>query len=310
MSIGDFPVVVVGSGFFGSTIAHLLARDHGVNVLVLEKRDHIGGNSHSRVDPETGIEVHTYGSHIFHTANKSVWDFVNRFSAFNNYRHRVFSRHGARTFTMPINLMTINSFYGRDFTPEEAETFIHAEIARDRVANVENLEDKAISLIGRPLFEAFIAGYTQKQWETELRTLPPDIITRLPVRFSYNDFYFSDPYEGIPVDGYTTIFERMLALPNIEVRTGCGYFDVRDQIAPTALCIYTGAVDEFYGYRFGALGWRTLDLKFECLPTGDYQGTSVMNHPDLEVPYTRVHEFRHFHPERRYPQDRTIIARE
>jgi UDP-galactopyranose mutase len=310
MSIRDYPVVVIGSGFFGSTVAHMLAHDHGIPVLVIDKRQHIGGNSHSQVDAQTGIEFHTYGSHIFHTPNKAVWDFVNRFTAFNNYRHRVFTRRGERVFTMPINLMTISAFYGRTFTPSEARAFVQAEIARDAVAVPANLEDKAISLIGRPLYEAFVAGYTRKQWETDLRALPPEIITRLPVRFSYDDFYFSDPYEGIPVDGYAAIFDRMLGLPNIEVRTDCDYFDIAGQIDPAALRIYTGPIDAFYSYEHGRLGWRTLDLEYERPPTGDYQGTTVLNYPDSDVAFTRIHEFRHFHPERRYDPDRTLIARE
>ncbi len=310
MSIRDYPVVVIGAGFFGSTVAHLMAQQHGVPVIVLEKRDHVGGNSHSQTDGQTGIEFHTYGSHIFHTPNKAVWEFVNRFSAFNNYRHRVFTRHDNRMFTMPINLMTINAYYNQSFTPAQAQAFVRQEIARDAIAEPQNLEDKAISLIGRPLYEAFIAGYTRKQWETDLCALPADIITRLPVRFSYNDFYFSDPYEGIPLDGYTAIFERMLRLRNIEVLTRCDYFDVLDQIHPDALVVYTGPVDAFYGYRLGSLGWRTLDLDFERPDTGDYQGAAVVNYPDADVRFTRVHEFRHFHPERRYDLDRTLIARE
>ena len=310
MSLRDFPVVVVGSGFFGSTVAHRLAQQHNIPVLVLEARSHIGGNSHSQVDAETGIEFHTYGSHIFHTPNKAVWDFVTQFSAFNNYRHRVFTRHGGRTFTMPINLMTINSYYGRTFTPAEARAFVQAEIARDRVLNPANLEDKAISLIGRPLYEAFIAGYTRKQWETDLRELPPDIITRLPVRFDYNDFYFSDPYEGIPIDGYSAIFNRMLHVPNVKVVTDCNYFDVAAELHPEALRVYTGPIDAFYGYEFGELGWRTLDFEFERPPEGDHQGAAVVNYPDLDAPFTRIHEFRHFHPERHHPKDRTLIARE
>lgn len=310
MAISDFRIVVVGAGFFGSTVAHLLATRHGLPVLVLDRRDHVGGNSFSRVDAETGVEYHVYGSHIFHTPNEAVWNFVRGFSGFNNYRHRVFTKLGERVFTMPINLMTINAFYGRTFTPGEARDFVAAEIARDAIARPDNLEDKAISLIGRPLYEAFVRGYTQKQWETDLRTLPPDIITRLPVRYSYNDFYFSDPYEGIPVDGYAAIFERMLRHERIEVMTGCDYFQVAERIAPDALIVYTGPIDAFYGFELGRLGWRTLDLEFERLPVGDYQGTTVMNYADAGVPYTRIHEFKHFHPERRHSEQATLICRE
>jgi UDP-galactopyranose mutase len=310
MAIADYRIVVVGSGFFGSTVANLLATQHDIAVLVLEMRDHIGGNSHSRVDPRTGIEYHAYGSHIFHTPNPDVWEFVNRFSRFNNYRHRVITKHCGRPYTMPINLMTINNFYGTNFTPDEARTFIGDEIARDKIADPGNLEDKAISLIGRPLYEAFVRGYTRKQWETDLRDLPPTIITRLPVRFSYNDFYFSDPYEGIPLDGYAAIFERMLAHSRITVMTNCDYFAVRDQIASDAVVVYTGPIDRFYGYDAGRLDWRTLDLELDRIATADYQGAAVVNYPDPEFAYTRVHEFRHYHPERRYEDDQTLIMRE
>jgi UDP-galactopyranose mutase len=310
LSLSDFKVVIIGSGFFGSTVAHQLASVHRIPVLVLEKRDHVGGNSYSRVDPETSIEYHVYGTHIFHTQNETVWKYLAQFTTFNNYRHRVLTTHRGRVYTMPINLMTINQFYGSQLTPAEAKAFIAAEIARDRAAVIDNLEDKAISLIGRPLYEAFVRGYTQKQWDTPLRSLPEDIITRLPVRFNYNDFYFSDPFEGIPSNGYAAIFERMLSNDRIRVVTGCDYFAVADRLAPDALKIYTGPIDGYFRYDIGCLGWRTIDLQLERVKAGDWQGIGVMNYPDLDVGFTRIHEFRHLHPERKYPEDRTLICRE
>ena len=310
MSLSEFKVVVIGSGFFGSTVAHQLATIHNIPVLVLEKRDHVGGNSYSRTDPETSIEYHVYGTHIFHTQNETVWNYLRQFTSFNNYRHRVLTTHLKRVFTMPINLMTINQFYGLNLTPVEAKAFIGSEIARDRMQNPDNLEDKAISLIGKPLYEAFVRGYTQKQWETPLPNLPADIITRLPVRLNYNDFYFSDPYEGIPLNGYAAIFDRMLSNDKIRIQTGCDYFEVADQLAPDALKIYTGPIDAYFGYDIGFLGWRTIDLELERVPVPDWQGASVMNYPDLDVAFTRIHEFRHLHPERKYPEDRSLICRE
>ena len=309
-ALADYRLVVVGAGFFGSTVAHLMAAEHGVDTLVLERRDHIGGNAYSKIDDATAIEYHVYGSHIFHTSSEPVWAFVTRFTEFNNYRHRVLIRHRDRVFSMPINLMTINAFYGRDFSPAEARAFLAGEVARDAVANPANLEEKAISLVGRPLYEAFIRGYTQKQWETDPRELPAETITRLPVRLGYNDFYFGDTHEGIPRDGYTAIFERMLRHDRITVKTGCDYFAVADRLSPAALIVFTGPIDAFYRFQLGQLGWRTLDLDLERLPIEDFQGTTVMNYADTDVRFTRIHEFRHFHPERRYSDKWTLIMRE
>jgi UDP-galactopyranose mutase len=302
-------LVVVGSGFSGATIAYKVASELALPVLVLERRRHIGGNSYSRFDSDTGIEYHQYGSHLFHTSNETVWKFIKQFSSFNNYRHRVFSRHKGRTYTVPINLMTINQFFGTDLNPAGARTFIEKQAAAEDMNTPENFEQKAISLIGRPLYEAFIKGYTAKQWETDPASLPPEIISRLPVRFSLNDFYFSDPYEGLPTDGYTAIFDKMLRHPLIQVITDCDYFDMRAQIDPRNLCVFTGPVDRYFDYKFGELGWRTLDFDIERLDIDDFQGASVVNYPDCDVSFTRIHEFKHLHPERRYGK-KTLIMRE
>jgi UDP-galactopyranose mutase len=310
ISISEYPIVVVGSGFFGATVARQIASSYGLHVLVIDKRSHIGGNSFSKIDDASGIEYHAYGSHIFHTSNEVIWNFVRQFTDFNNYRHRVLTRHKGRVYSMPINLMTINSFFDRNLTPVEAKAFLSHEIARDKVEHPANLEEQAISLIGRRLYEAFIHGYTQKQWETDPRLLPPDIITRLPVRLNYNDFYFSDRFEGIPINGYTRIFERMLNHPKITVQTGCDYFTISGEISANAVVVYTGPVDAFFDYRLGELGWRTLDLELERIPVADFQGTAVMNYADLDVGFTRVHEFKHYHLERRYPTETTLIMRE
>jgi UDP-galactopyranose mutase len=305
----DYAVIVVGSGFFGATTAYKVATEIGLPVLVIERRKHVGGNAYSERDPETGIEVHRYGSHLFHTSSEDVWNFITRFAKFNNYRHRVFIRHCGRTYTMPINLMTINQFFGLNLTPAEAKAFIAEQASTAGVTQPQNLEDKAVSLIGRPLYEAFVKGYTAKQWETDPAALPPEIITRLPVRFSYNDFYFSDLYEGLPIDGYAALFERMLSHTNIDVRTNCDFFDIRREIDPRTLIVYTGAIDRYFDYRYGELGWRTLDFEIEALNVDDFQGAAVMNYPDLDVRFTRIHEFKHLHPERRYGE-RTLIMRE
>jgi UDP-galactopyranose mutase len=299
-------LVIAGAGLFGLTVAERCARELGLRVLVAERRDHIGGNAYSEVEPSTGIEVHRYGAHLFHTSNERVWDYVNRFTAFTDYRHRVFSIFKGRVYPMPINLGTICEYFGRAMSPDQARALI-AEQAGE-VAEPKNLEEKAISLIGRPLYEAFIRGYTAKQWQTDPRELPAEIITRLPVRYTFDNRYFADRYEGLPVDGYTAWLERMADHPRIEVRLGTDFFDL--DAAGNVPVVYTGPLDRYFGHREGTLGWRTLDFEREVLPTGDFQGTPVMNYADEDVPYTRVHEFRHFHPEREYPADRTVIVRE
>lgn len=309
-SLGEADLVVVGAGFFGATIAHLAARLPGVKVAVLDRRPHVGGNAYSEPDPATGIEVHRYGAHLFHTSNADVWSYLNGFTAFTPYRHRVFSTYRGQVYSMPINLGTICQFFGKALSPEAARRLIAEQTAECAGKVPANLEEKAISLIGRPLYEAFIKGYTQKQWETDPRLLPASVISRLPVRFTFDAAYFSDTFEGLPLEGYTRVFERMLASPRIRVFLGTDYFAARGTIRPEALTVYTGAIDRFFGYSEGALGWRTLDFDWDVLPCSDHQGTAVMNYADPETPYTRCIEFRHFHPERAYPADRTIIARE
>jgi UDP-galactopyranose mutase len=299
-------LVIAGSGLFGLTVAERCARELGLRVLVVERRDHIGGNAYSEIEPATGIEVHRYGAHLFHTSNERVWEYVNRFTAFTDYRHRVYSIFKGRVYPMPINLGTICAYFGRAMGPDEARRLIAEQAAE--VSDPRNLEEKAISLIGRPLYEAFIRGYTAKQWQTDPRELPPEIITRLPVRYTFDNRYFADRYEGLPVDGYAAWLERMADHPRIEVRLGTDFFDL--DAAGSVPVVYTGPLDRYFGHCAGALGWRTLDFEPEVLATGDFQGTPVMNYADEDVPYTRIHEFRHFHPERESPPDRTVIVRE
>ena len=303
-------LVVVGSGFFGLTVAERAAAELGLQVLVLERRDHIGGNAYSAPDPQTGIEVHVYGSHLFHTSNPRVWEYVNRFTAFTGYQHRVYTNHRGQVYPMPINLGTINQFFDAAYSPDEARRLVAEQAAEVQAGQAHNLEEKAVSLIGRPLYEAFIRGYTAKQWQTDPRDLPAEIITRLPVRYTYDNRYFNDTYEGLPVDGYTAWLERMADHPKVEVRLGTDFFDHKDDMVGRVPVVYTGPVDRYFEYVEGTLGWRTLDFEREVIPTGDYQGTSVMNYADEGVAFTRIHEFRHFHPERLYPDDATVIMRE
>jgi UDP-galactopyranose mutase len=308
--IAGHDLVVVGSGFYGLTVAEQVASRLDRRVLVLERRDHIGGNAYSETEPTTGIEVHRYGAHLFHTSNQRVWDYVNRFTDFTGYQHRVFSVFKDRVYPMPINLATICEYVGRHLTPDEARAWVREQAAEIDTEEATNLEEKAISLIGRPLYEAFVRGYTEKQWQTDPRELDADIITRLPVRYTYDNRYFNDRYEGLPADGYTAWLQRMAKHPNIEVRLGVDYFDMRHRLPETTPVVYTGPLDRYFDYSEGPLGWRTLDFEQEVLDIGDFQGTPVMNYADPDVPWTRIHEFRHFHPERDYPSDRTVVVRE
>ncbi len=304
-------LVIVGSGFFGLTIAERCANDLGLRVLILERRAHIGGNAYSEPEPQTGIEIHRYGAHLFHTSNGKVWEYVNRFTAFTGYQHRVFSIYKSRVYPLPINLGTICEYFGAAMSPDEARALIAEQAAEVAAGRAANLEEKAVSLIGRPLYEAFIRGYTAKQWQTDPAELPAEIITRLPVRYTFNNRYFSDTYEGLPVDGYTAWLERMIDHPNIEVRLDTDFLAMRSDFQGQVPVMYTGPLDEYFAYAAGELGWRTLDFELEVLGTGDFQGTPVMNYADADVPFTRIHEFRHFHPERDwYPKDKTVIMRE
>ena len=205
MDLKNLKYLVVGAGFFGSVIAERIAEDKGERVLVIDKRNHIGGTSFSEVDKETGIEYHKYGSHIFHTSIEDVWKYINKFGTFNSYRHKVLTKYDNKIYQMPINLETINIFYGLHLQPFEAEKFIKSEVEKENIKNPTNLGDKAISFVGRPLYEAFIKGYTIKHWGTDPKNLPAEIITRLPVRFNYKSDYFDDPWQGIPIEGFLTI---------------------------------------------------------------------------------------------------------
>jgi UDP-galactopyranose mutase len=304
-------LVVVGSGFFGLTVAERVANELGKRVLVVERRSHLGGNAYSAPEETTGIEVHQYGAHLFHTSNERVWEYVNRFSAFTGYVHRVYTTYQGEVYPLPINLGTVNQFFRKALSPTEARELIHQQADEIDSGEAKNLEEKGISLIGRPLYEAFIRGYTAKQWQTDPKELPASIISRLPVRYTYDNRYFNDTYEGLPVDGYTALLTRMTESPLIEVRLDTDFFDVRDEVVPEGVpVLYTGPLDRYFGYSEGRLGWRTLDFVQEVVDVGDFQGTSVMNYADEDVPFTRIHEFRHFHPERDYPQDRSVIVRE
>ncbi|NGY61662.1 UDP-galactopyranose mutase [Lentzea sp. NEAU-D13] len=310
MSFAGYDLIVVGSGFFGLTVAERAASQLNKRVLVLERRAHIGGNAYSEAEPETGIEVHRYGAHLFHTSNKRVWDYCNQFTEFTGYQHRVFAMHKGTAYQFPMGLGLITQFVGRYLSPDEARAWVAEQASEIDTKDASNLEEKAISLVGRPLYEAFIRDYTAKQWQTDPKELPAAVISRLPVRYNFDNRYFNDTYEGLPVNGYTAWLEKMAEHENIEVRLDTDFFDVKDEIPAGTPIVYTGPVDRYFDYSEGWLGWRTLDFEQEVVATGDFQGTPVMNYNDADVPFTRIHEFRHFHPERDYPKDKTVIVRE
>ena len=301
----NFNLIIVGSGLFGSVVAEQASRA-GFRVAVIEKRDHIAGNCYSKDDPETGINVHQYGPHIFHTSNKEIWDYINQFTEFNQYKHKCLSSVGGQLYSMPINLSTINSFFKQSLTPTQAVEFLSKK--RVPYADPQNFEDQALSLIGPELYHAFIRGYTLKQWETDPTLLPASYARRLPVRTNYNDRYYNDLYEGIPVKGYTPIFEKMLTHENIKLFLNTDWFEVQKHVT-NQLVIYTGPIDRYYNYQFGRLNWRTIDIDFQTKMVGDYQGVPQINYPHPDISCTRVIEHRHFHPERKdYPTDKTVIG--
>ena len=311
----NYDLVVVGSGLFGLTIAEQAASRWGLRVAIVERRSHLGGNAYSEIDPETGIEVHKYGAHLFHTSNERVWEYVNRFTSFTSYVHRVWTTVDGVVYPMPVNLGTINQFFSAAYGPDEARALIAQQAAEVDGQEITDFESKGVSLVGRPLFEAFFKNYTAKQWQTDPKDLPASIISRLPVRYNYDSRYFNDKYEGLPVDGYTAWMERMVASELIDVYLDTDFFDPENPLNKAAVVgkvpvVYTGPVDRYFDYSAGDLSWRTVDFEKEVVDTGDYQGCSVMNYGDIDVPFTRIIEFRHFHPERDYQDKKTVIFRE
>jgi UDP-galactopyranose mutase len=298
--------LVVGSGIFGTVFAQQ-AKEAGKSVKVIEKRQHIGGNCYSYDFEDTNINVHAYGTHIFHTNDQQVWDYMRRFTEFNRYQHRVLTIHRGSVFTMPINLGTINAFYSLNLRPWEVDAFLESK--KGQIPNPKNLEEKAITLVGRDLYEAFIRGYTRKQWGCDPTKLPANIITRLPVRQSYHDSYFEDRYQGIPLGGYTPIFSRML--DGVPVELGVDFLEDRAYwCAQASKVVYTGPIDAYYDYQFGRLNWRSVRFEQETMNVDDYQGTSVMNYADEDVQFTRIHEPKHLHPERQFTSKKSLIIRE
>ena len=284
-----YDYLIVGSGLFGSTFANL-AKKEGKKVLVIDKRDHIGGNIYT--ENVEGINVHRYGAHIFHTDYKDVWDYVNSFVEFNRYTNSPIARIGNEVYNMPFNMNTFSKIWNDVFTPEDALRHIDEE-KKEITGEPKNLEEQAISLVGRTIYEKLVKGYTEKQWNRDCKDLPAFIIKRLPVRLTYDNNYFNDRYQGIPIGGYTKLIENMLE--GIEVRLNTNYFDNREEFNNMAeKVVYTGPLDEYFDYSLGKLEWRSLKFDTKVLDEVNYQGNAVVNYTGHEVDYTRVIEHKHF----------------
>ena len=297
-----YDYLVVGAGLYGAVFAYE-AKKKGKTCLVIDKRDHIAGNIYC--ENVSGINVHKYGAHIFHTSDKKIWEYVNQFAEFNNYINSPVARYKNELYNLPFNMNTFSKMWNIA-TPQEAKDIIASQIADLNITEPKNLEEQALSLVGKDVYEKLIKGYTEKQWGRDCKDLPSFIIKRLPLRFIYDNNYFNDRYQGIPIGGYTKIVEKML--DGIEVRLNTNYLDNREEFDAMAdKIVYTGVIDQFYDYKLGVLEYRSVRFETEELPMENYQGNAVVNYTEREVPYTRIIEHKHFEFGK---QPTTIISRE
>lgn len=300
--MAKYDYLIVGAGLYGACFAYFATRK-GKRCLVIDKRPHVGGNMYCE-DVE-GISVHKYGAHIFHTSNRQVWDFVTSLVEFNNYVNSPIANYKGRLYNLPFNMNTFNSLWGV-VTPEQAQAEIERQRSEAGVTTPSNLEEQAISLVGKDIYETLIKGYTEKQWGRKCNELPASIIKRLPVRFTFDNNYFNDIYQGIPVGGYNKLFERLL--DGVEVRLDTDFFTDRAYFESLAgKVVYTGPIDQYYDYRYGKLEYRTVKFEQQLFDMPNYQGVAVMNYTDAETPYTRIIEHKHFDFGK---QDKTVISKE
>lgn len=297
-----YDYLIVGSGLFGSIFAYE-ANKMGKKCLVIDKRNHIGGNIYT--ENIEGINVHKYGAHIFHTSNKNVWDYIQQFAEFNRYTNSPIAKYKNEIYNMPFNMNTFNKLWGV-ITPQEAKEKIQEQIIESGITEPKNLEEQAISLVGKDIYEKLVKGYTQKQWGKPCNELPSFIIKRLPVRFTFDNNYFNDLYQGIPIGGYTQIIEKMLK--NIDLKLNCDFFEHRDELQNIAKkIVFTGMIDQYFDYCYGELEYRSLRFETELLNIDNFQGNAVVNYNEYEIPYTRIIEHKHFEYG---TQPKTIITKE
>ena len=306
-----YDFLIVGTGFFGSVLAERISNVLKKTVLIIDKRSHIGGNCFSEICDKTNIEYHKYGTHIFHTSNEKVWKYLSNFCNLNSYRHQVLSHYKNKIYQMPINLETINSFFKKNFSPEQAYKFLQKKTKKYKKKSYDNFEEKALSQIGIDLYEAFIKPYTQKQWVKHPKNLPSTIFNRLPLRFNYREDYFNNcKYQGIPDLGYTDIFKKMLSSKNIQVLINKKFKLSNNDYDVKYLTIYTGPLDQLFDFNLFKLEWRSLKFKLKHKKVDDFLGTSVVNFPEKKIPYTRLHEPKHLHIDRSYSSGETLIQEE
>ena len=297
-----YDYLIVGAGLYGAVFARELTQ-RGKSCLVIDRRNHIAGNIYT--EKMAGINVHQYGAHIFHTSDREVWEYVNQFAEFNNYVNSPLAVYRDELYNLPFNMNTFSKMWGIR-TPKEARQMIERQVAELGITEPQNLEEQALSLVGTDVYTKLIKGYTEKQWGRDCRELPAFIIRRLPCRFTYDNNYFNDRWQGIPIGGYTQMVEKMLEGADVLLQTD--YFDlIREQPEIAHTVVYTGCIDEFFGYRLGALKYRSVRFETEELPEENYQGNAVVNYTDREVPYTRVIEHKHFEFGK---QPTTVISRE
>ena len=297
-------ILIVGAGFSGAVFARLAA-DAGHNVSIIDRRNHIGGNCYSYSDKETGVEVHKYGPHIFHTNNKEIWGFINKYTEFNSYVNRVKAITNGSVYSLPINLGTINQYFGKTFNPAQAKKFI--EKKRIKKTKINNLQDYVINSIGEDLYEAFYKNYSLKQWGVDPKEIALSTAKRLPIRYNYNDNYFNDRYQGIPKDGYTIIFNRLLESNNIKVLLGHDFTEYKANWRENFnFLVYSGSIDEYFNFECGELPYRT--VSFKELRGREIQGNAVINYTDNSVDFTRIHEHKWFTPEKTF--ERSIAFKE
>ncbi len=298
--------LIIGAGFSGAVLAHRLSELlPGCKIEIWEEKPHIAGNCYTERDNETGIMVHRYGPHIFNTDKEEIWDFVNEFIGLKPFHHKVKAISNGTLYSLPVNLQTINQFFDKIFSPDEAKAFLQSQTEKN-IAEPKNFEEQALKFIGRDLYDAFFYGYTKKQWGCEPAELPASIIKRIPVRFNYDDNYYNNPYVGIPVEGYTVFVEKLLNKKNIDVKLNRKFLPVEDY-SSFGHIFFTGPLDAFFNYKFGRLGYRTVTFE-QTTSQGDYQGTAVINYCDETVKHTRITEHKHFAPWEQH--EKTICFKE